>query len=129
MQNKTASGPSAPGPPVKDKKLKMVSEVAPSEDGETCSGLVFKRKRKADVAILVPSDSNGRAPSYMECPPCASSHRDIAVHEGRGESASEGHQWDSSADLSTFLQKVLHSTRIKERLENLEEDPLLDDVS
>jgi len=51
------------------------------------------------------------------------------VHEGRGESSSERDQWDSSADLSSFLQKVLHSTQTKERLENLEEDPLLEHVS
>jgi len=117
------------GPSAKDKKLKMVLEVAPSEDKETCSDLVFKRKRKVDAAIPMPSNSDSRAPSYKECPPSASSPCNIAVHEGRGESASEGDQWDSSTDLSSFLQKVLHSTRIKERLENLEEDPLLKHVS
>jgi len=52
MQKKNASSPSA-----KDKKLKGVAEVAkvaPSEDDETCSGLVFKRKRKVDAAIQCP---------------------------------------------------------------------------
>jgi len=50
---------------------------------------------------------------------------DIVVQEGRGESASEGDQWDSSADLSSFLQKMLQSAKVKERLENLEDDSLL----
>jgi len=53
MQKKTTPGPSA-----KDKKLKMVAEVAPSEDEETCSVLVFKRKHKVYAAISVPSNSN-----------------------------------------------------------------------
>jgi len=80
--------PSAPGPLVKDKRLKgvaEVAEVAPSEDEDTYSGLVCKRKRKADAAISVPSDSDGQAPSYKECPPSAFSPRDIMVQEGRGE--------------------------------------------
>jgi len=85
IQKKTAPGPSA-----KDKKLKAVAEVAPSEDEETESGLVFKRKRKADTVSLCLQTQIGRAPSYRESPPSASSSRDIAVHEGRGESASEG---------------------------------------
>jgi len=85
MQKKAASALYA-----KDKKLKRVAEAAPSKDDETCSGLFFKRKRKVDVAIPVPSDSDGRAPSYRECPPNASSPRDIVVQKGRGESASEG---------------------------------------
>jgi len=51
------------------------------------------------------------------------------VQEGRGESASEGDHWDSSADLSSFLQKVLQSTQTKERLGSLEENPLLEHVS
>jgi len=62
VQKKTAPGPSAPGPSTKDKRLKQVAqvvEVVPFEDNETYSGLVFKRKRKADAAIPVPSDSNG----------------------------------------------------------------------
>jgi len=86
----SAPGPFAPGP--KDKRLKGVAEVAdvaPSEDDETFSGLVFKRKHKVDAAIPVPSDSDGRAPSYRESPLSASSPHDVVVHGGRGESASE----------------------------------------
>jgi len=44
----------APGSPTKDNKLKVVVEVVPSEDEETGSGLVFKRKHKVNTAIPVP---------------------------------------------------------------------------
>jgi len=54
IQKKTTPGPSA-----KDKKLKMVVEVVPSDDEETFSGLVFKRKHKVDVTNHVPSNSDG----------------------------------------------------------------------
>lgn len=94
-QMTTAIGPFAPGSSAKDKRLKgvaEVAEVAPFEDEDTCSGLIFRRKRKAEAAILVPSDSDGQAPSYRECPPSASSPRDIVVPEGRGKSASGGDQ-------------------------------------
>jgi len=74
-QLKAAPGPSAPGPsapaPI-DQRLKrvvVVAEVAASEDEDTCSGLVFKRKRKADAAVPAPSSSDGHTPSYREHPP------------------------------------------------------------
>jgi len=51
------------------------------------------------------------------------------VHECKWKRASEGDQWDSSANLSSFLQKVLQSTRTKERLEGLKKVPLLEHVS
>jgi len=93
-QLKAALGPSAPGPsapaPV-DQRLKWVAEVtevAASEDEDTCSGLVFKRKRKADAVVPVPSGLDGRAPSYREHPPSVSFPRDIVVQKGMGESAS-----------------------------------------
>ena len=116
-------------PSVKDKKMKVVAEVAPSEDEDTCSGLVFKRKLKVDGAISAPSDSDGRAPSYGNSPSSASSPHDIAVQEGRGESASKGDQWDSSSDPTSFLQKMLFSTKVKGRLESLEEDLLMEHMS
>jgi len=72
----------------------------------------------------VPSDSNGQALSYREFPPDSSSLHDIVVQEGWGKSALEDDQWEPSADLSTFLPKVLQSTQAKERLGSLEEDPL-----
>jgi len=89
-QLKTASGPSVSGPsapaPV-DQRLKgvaEVTEVAASKDEDTCSGLIFKRKRKADVVVLAPLGSEGQATPYREHPPNASSPCDIVVQEGRG---------------------------------------------
>jgi len=80
-QLKTAPDPSLPDPaalaPV-DQRLKGVVEIteaAAFEDEDICSGLVFKRKRKADVAVPAPSGLDGRAPSYREHPPSASSLR------------------------------------------------------
>ena len=86
-QLKVAPVPSAPGPSIlgpssKDKRLKgvaVVAETAISDDEDTCSGLVFRRKRKADDAIPMISGSDGQAPSYKECPPSASSPHNIVV--------------------------------------------------
>jgi len=95
-QMKAAPGPSAPGPSAPaptDQRLKGVAEVAevvPSEDEDTCSGLVYKRKRKVDVVVPALSGLDGQTPSYREHPPSASSPCDIVVQEGRGESASGG---------------------------------------
>jgi len=101
-QKKNAQAPSA-----KDQNLKAEAEVAPSEDEETCYGLVFKRKRTDAAAISVHSVSDDRAPSYRDFPPSPSPPRDIAVQEGRGESSSEEDQWDPSSDPTSFLQRVL----------------------
>jgi len=134
-QLKAAPGPSAAGPsslaPI-DQRLKGVAEVAEAaafEDEDTYSGIVFKRKRKADAVVPAPSGSNGQAPSYREHPPSACSPRDIVVKEGKGESATGGDQGDSYAYLPPFVQKALHSFQTQARLESLEEDPLLDHVS
>jgi len=103
-----------------------VFEVAPSEDEETCFGLIFKRKRTDVAEVSVHSALADRAPSYRDFPPSPSPPHDIAVQEGRGESASEGDQWDPSSDPTSFLHKMLLSSKIKGRLENLEEGPLME---
>ena len=59
-------------------------EATASEDEVICFGLVFKRKKVADVAILAESASDGRASSFRENPSSASSPRVMVVHEGRG---------------------------------------------
>jgi len=131
MQKKNAPGPSTPGPSapspsIKDKRLKGVAEVtkvAASEDEETYSGLVFKRKRKADAAIPMPSDSDGQAPSYKECSPSTSFPCDIVVQEGRGKVLRRvASGIPLPICLPSFLQKVLQSTRAKERSGSLEEE-------
>jgi len=81
LQRKAAPGPSvvdaftlvASAPAPVDQRQKGVAEAATSEDEDTCSGLIFKRKRKVDDAVLANSASDDRAPSYREDPPNASS--------------------------------------------------------
>jgi len=49
-------GPSAPAP--LDQRQKGLAELAASEDEDTCSGLVFKRKRKDYAAVPAASSSD-----------------------------------------------------------------------
>jgi len=84
-----ATSPPSPSAPVPvDQRQKGVVEVAASKDEDTCSGLVFKKKRKVDVVIPVTLGSDDRAPSFREHPPSASCPCDLVLQEGRGESAS-----------------------------------------
>ena len=66
-QLKTAPGPSSLAPI--DQRLKWVTKVTEAADSkgeDTCSGLIFKRKCKADVAAPAPSGSEGQATLYRE---------------------------------------------------------------
>jgi len=97
LQHKAALGPStgdastatasAPSPsalaPV-DHRQKGVVEATAFEDDDTCSGLVFKRKRKGNVAVPANSASDDRAPSFRENPPSAYSPHDIVVQKAGG---------------------------------------------
>jgi len=113
----SAPGPSAPdtyapdpsAPSLIDQRRKGVVEATTSEDKDTCSGFIFKRKQKAKVAVLVPSGSDDRAPTYKEHPPNASSPRDLVVQEGRGESALGGDRGAPPTGLPAFLQRALQS--------------------
>ena len=73
----------APSPT--DLRQKGAIEATASGDEDTCSGLVFKRKKGADVAVPVHSASDGCASSFRENPPSASSPRDLVVHKGGGK--------------------------------------------
>ena len=112
--------------PSKDLKLKDVVEVAPSDDEETYSGLVFKRRRKATAKHFA---SNGRAPSpQAQLPPANSPpSRDIAVQESAR--APVGGLWDPNLDAPTYLEKTLLSAEVKEKLEHLEEDQLVEQAT
>ena len=113
-----------------DHRQKGVVEATASEDEDTCSGLVFKRKRTIDVVTPANSASDERAPSFMENPPSASSPRDIVVHERGGESASGGdHGVPPATDQPVFLQQALQSFQERERMESLGEDPLQEHVA
>jgi len=83
----SAPNPSAPTP--LDHRLKGTVEATASKDEDTCSGLVFKRKRSADVTAPTDSASDDRTPSWRENPPSNSSLRDIVIHEGGGRAPLE----------------------------------------
>jgi len=78
------STPISPEPTPIDQRQKGVEEATASEYENTCIGLVFKRKRTADVVAPSLSASDGHAPSFRENPPSASSPRDLMVLEGGG---------------------------------------------
>jgi len=80
------SAPVSPEPTPIDQRQKGVPEVIASEDKDTCTCPVFRRKRVADVMAQSHSASDGHAPSFRENPPNASSPRDLVVLEGGGES-------------------------------------------
>jgi len=115
--------------PIGDLKLKAVVKATPAPtDGEdTCSGLVFKRRRKAATEPSEHSVSDGCAPSPQAPPPSPPPSRDtVVVQEDEGISAPEGGLWDPNLDAPSFLEKTLLSSKEKEKLESLEEDQLVE---
>jgi len=112
--------------PSKDLKLKAVAEVAPSDDEETYSGPVFKRRRKVVSELAEHFASDGRAPSpRAQVPPTSPpSSRDIVMQENAR--APVGGLWDPTLDAPTYLEKTLLSAEAKEKLECLEEDQLVE---
>ena len=118
-----APNPYAPAPA--DLRQKGVVEAAASEDEDTCSGLVFKRKRGVDIAVPMLSTLDGCVPSFRENPPSAFSPRDLVIHKGGGESSPGGYSGaPSSAELPAFLQEVLQTFLDGEMVESQGEDPL-----
>ena len=63
-------------------RQKGVVGATASKDKDTCSDLVFKRKKGVDAAVSAQSTSTGRTSSFRENPPSASFPRDLVVHEG-----------------------------------------------
>jgi len=70
--------------PAKDLKLKAVAEVVPSNNEETYSGFVFKRRRKIVAEPAEHSASDGRAPSPEAHPPSPPSIRMYGFKLERG---------------------------------------------
>jgi len=101
------SAPISPEPAPIDHRQKGVVEAAASEDEDTCTCLVFKRKREADVVAPSHSASDGHAPYFRENPPSSSFPRDLMVLEGGGggrESAPGGDDDMSPiGELPSFL--------------------------
>jgi len=117
-----APNPSIPAPA--DLRQKGVVEAAAFEDEDIYYGLVFKRKRGVDAAVSAQSALDGRASSFRENPPSASSPRDLVVHEDGGESSLRGDfVVPPAAELPTFLQKVIQSFQDGE-MESQGEKPL-----
>ena len=115
--------------PNEDLKLKVVAEVAPTptDDEETYSGPVFKRRRKPATEPSEHYVSDGRAPSPQAPPPSPPpSHDMVVVQEDEDRSALEGRLWDPSLDALSFLENTLLSVKAKEKLESLEEDQLVE---
>jgi len=94
-----------------------------TEDEDTDSGLVFKRQRVVDIEGPLHSATNGRAPSFRDNPPSASSSQDLIVLEGGGENASEGHQAPTAVELPAILQQALKCFQNQEVMNSLSEDP------
>jgi len=83
------SVPASPEPTPIGQRQKRVVEATASEDEDTYTCLVFKRKRGADVVAPSHSASDGHVPSLRENPPSASSPRDLMVVEGGGRAPLE----------------------------------------
>jgi len=124
-----ASAPTSPVPALIDNRQKGVVEATASEDEDTYTSLVFKRKRADDVVAPSHSASDGHAPSFRDNPPSTSSPRELIMHEGGGESASEGDQVPLAVELPAFLQQALKCFQKKEAVESLSEDSLQDCVA
>jgi len=115
--------------PAKDLKLKVDVEVAPvcTDNEETYSEPIFKRRRKAIVEPSELSISDGRSPSPQVAPPSPPPPHDmVVVQECEGTSASEKGLWDPNLDTTFYLEKILLPTKTKEKLKGLEEDDLVE---
>ncbi|KAK7342256.1 hypothetical protein VNO80_25201 [Phaseolus coccineus] len=104
------AGPSSPAGAALDRiadKSKRAAPVEVSDDEDTCSGLVFKRK-KVGTATEVSSATEGHPSSFREHPPSASSPPEpILTIEGGGESAPSSDQMPSAPELPSLLQRSL----------------------
>jgi len=94
--------------PTEDLKLKVVFDVAPAptDDEETYSRPVFKRRRKATTEPSELFISDGRAPSQQAPPPSPPPPRDmVVVQEGEGTSTQEEELWDPKLDVLPSWRK------------------------
>ncbi|KAK7342266.1 hypothetical protein VNO80_25212 [Phaseolus coccineus] len=112
-RNASGSAPAGPSSPAGAalepiaEKSKKAAPVEVSDDEDTCSGLVFKRKR-VGTAAEVSSATEGHPSSFREHPPSASSPPEpILTLEGGGESAPPSGQMPSAPELPSLLQRSL----------------------
>jgi len=78
------SAPNSSEPASGVNKLKEVVVATGTEDEDTSSGFVFKRKKVGDVEASSHSASDGHAPSFGDNPSSPSSPLDLIVQEGGG---------------------------------------------
>jgi len=70
--------------PVHNRQKRVVAVVVDLEDGDICTGLVFKRLRVGEAVAPSHSTSGGFTPTFRDNPLSASSPRHLIVHEGGG---------------------------------------------
>jgi len=92
-----------------------------SDDEDTCTGLVFKRRRVG--ASAVPSASvSAVAPTFIDHPPSASSPLPVVTLKGGGESATRNQETNSPKPLPLLLRQALS------RFQSCEADGLYDNL-
>jgi len=88
------------------------------DEEDTCSGLVFPRKRKAPVIPTENSPSRGRVTSNHASPPRAQPPSPITMSnfERGTESSRRKGLWDPSLDIASHLESALILPEDEERL-------------
>jgi len=92
--------------PTEDLKLKTVVEAAPAptDNEETYSRPVFRKRLKVTTEPSELFVLDGRAPSQQAPPPSPPPPRDmVVVQEGEGTSTQEEGLWDPNLDAPSFL--------------------------
>jgi len=102
--------------------MKAVVEVTASDDEDSYSRPVFKKRRKTTPEPTEHLASDGRVPSQRLPLPSPSPARDIREQKSRGENHQKGALWDPSLDATSFLEKTLLPVEVREELDNLKED-------
>ncbi|KAK7373540.1 hypothetical protein VNO80_06954 [Phaseolus coccineus] len=137
LSRRTAGGSGPAGPPspavaapepIADKS-KRAAPVEISEDEDTCSDLVFKRKR-VEVATEVSSATEGQPPSFREHPPSASSPPEpLLALESGGESAPSTSQVPPAPELPPLLRRTLAQMPGQAAMEAMDRNSLGDLIS
>jgi len=111
--------------PAKELKMKAVLKVDASDEEDTCSGPILKRRRKTAPQPTEHSASDGRAPSQHLPLLNPSPARDIKVQKSGRESIRKGGLWDPSLDATSFLEKTLFPIEARVEMDSFREDQLV----
>jgi len=87
----------------------LLTALAPTEEKETISGLVFTRKRKFLATPTKRSCSVGRVPSHHVAPSGGqTTPLDVVdVQECETESSKRLNLWNPNLDASSYLKEIL----------------------